>query len=162
MHRPYSCFFKYSLLERLFVIYNVSNLDHKPVTVFHLSRCTWPCLRDNWIMLAAFTSISSQISSDVFAGFSDIPCKILWRSRYTSNVFILFCHKTKFPLTLNFSTSNLFAKISIFDISSYRHHLALIPIIVTRQLWYQLLRLTIELRHQLLCTPKTMIDVVEL
>ena len=42
----YSYFFKYRSLERLFVIYNVSNFDYKPVIVSSSSCCTWPRLRD--------------------------------------------------------------------------------------------------------------------
>ena len=44
MRSPYIYFLSYSLLERFFVIYNVSNLDHKPVVSLHSLHCTWPRL----------------------------------------------------------------------------------------------------------------------
>jgi len=55
---PYSCFLSYSLLGRLFVIYNVSNLDHKPVAVFSfVTLYMTSYARHSWIVLLPFRSI---------------------------------------------------------------------------------------------------------
>jgi len=145
----YSCFLRYTLLERLFVNNNASNLDHKLITIFSsITLYMTSFARHNWIILAAFRSISFQSSSNIPTGFVNFSCKVLWRCCYTSSVFTLFCHKPKFSLPLNFSTSNLVAELPIFNISSY-HQLVCsgTNCCENRQLWDQLLRPTIRLRH---------------
>ena len=99
MHKPYSYFLRYSLLERLFVINNVSNLDHELIVISSsIILYVTSSARYSWIVFAAFRSISSWFSFDVPAGFADLPCKVLWRPYCTSNAFTLICHKPKFPL----------------------------------------------------------------
>ena len=143
MHTSYSCFFKYSLLERLFVMYNISNFDHKSVAVSSsITLYMTLYARHNWIMLVTFRSNFSQSSSDMSAGFTNFPCRVLWRPCCTNNAFTLFYHRPNFSLSLNFLTSNLLAKNSIFDISPYRDTLNLIPIVETIsaiRLWHQML-----------------------
>jgi len=59
MRNSYSYLLRYSLLERLFVIYNVSNLDNKLVAVSSsITLYIISSARHNWIILAAFRSIS--------------------------------------------------------------------------------------------------------
>jgi len=130
LHSPYSCFLRYSLLERLFVIYNVSNLKHNLVTVSSsITLYSTSSARHSWIVLAAFRFISSQSSFDVLVGFTNLLCTVLWRSYCTNNAFTLFYHKPKFPLPLNFSISNFVVELFIFDILLF----------VNLLLWYQLL-----------------------
>ena len=111
MRSPYSYFLRYSLLEKLFAIYNVSNLDHNPVTVS--SSITLYIILSaghSWIVLAAFRSISSQSSFDVPAGVLTYPARscedlvasatpspsfVISRSFFTIELLDLeFCHKT--------------------------------------------------------------------
>jgi len=120
MRSLYSYFLRYSLLERLFIIYNVSNLDQNPVAVYSsITLYITSSARHSWIVLAAFRSIFSQSSFDVPAGFADLPYKVLWRSCCTNNAFTFFCHNLKFPLPLNFSTLNFVIELPIFDISPF-------------------------------------------
>ena len=120
MRSPYSCFFRYSLLEKLFVIYNIPNLDHNRVVISSsITLYITSSARHSWIVLVAFRFISSQSSFDVSIGFDDLFCKVLWRPCCTSNVFTLFCYKLKFPLPLNLSTSNFIVVFLIFGISSF-------------------------------------------
>ena len=77
MRSPYSYFLRYSLLERLFVIYNVSNLDHNLIAVSSfITLYITSSARHSWIMLVPFRSISSQSSFDVTASFADLSCKV--------------------------------------------------------------------------------------
>ena len=69
----YSCFLRYSLLEKFFIIYNVSSLDHNPVAIFSsITLYIILSVRYSWIVLAVFRSISSQSLSDVPASFNDL------------------------------------------------------------------------------------------
>ena len=111
---------RYSLLEKLFIIYNISNLDHNSVAIFSsITLYITSSAKHSWIILATFKSISFQSLFDVSTGFANFSCKILWRPYCTSNAFTLFCHKAKFSLPLNFSTSNFVVKLPIFDILSF-------------------------------------------
>jgi len=56
-----------------------------------------------------------------------LSCKVLWRSCCTNIVFTLFCHKSKFSLSSNFSIPSFPTKFSIFDILPDR----------LLMLWYQ-------------------------
>ena len=120
MRSPYSCFLRYSLLERLFIIYNVSNIDHNLVVISSsITLYITSPTKHSWIVIAAFRSIFSQSSFDIPIGFPDLPCKVLWWPYCTSYAFTLFYHKPKFPLQLNFSISNFIVKLPILDISFF-------------------------------------------
>jgi len=125
MHSPYNCFW-------LFVIYNVSNLDHKLVVISSsITLYMSSSVRHNWIMLVVFRSNYSQSSFDMPAAFADFSCKVLWRLCCTNNAFTLVCHKLKFSLPLNFSTSN-FVGTSYLRHIVIRHPLALMPVVTNR------------------------------
>ena len=78
MLSPYNYFWRYSLLEKFFIIYNVSNLGHNSVAVsLSITLNVTSSARHIWIVLAAFRSISTQSTFDVPASFDDLPCKVL-------------------------------------------------------------------------------------
>ena len=61
MCSPHSCFLRYSLLERFFVIYNVSNLNHNFVSISSsITLYIISSARQSWIVLAAFKFICSH------------------------------------------------------------------------------------------------------
>jgi len=145
MRSPYSCFLRYNLLKMIFVICNVSNIEHKPIVVSSsIMLYMTSSARHNWIILVTFRPISSQSSSDILAGFIDFPCKVLLRPCYTSNAFILFCHKPNFTIEL--------LDLELYRTNFYLRHIAFsLTFSSDTNCWVQLAPW-----YQLLCTTYTL------
>jgi len=133
MYSPYSYFLRYTLLERLFVIYNVSNLDHNHVAIFYPSRCTSSRLRDmvescllpldpsppnpHLTYLQFLMTYPVRFDDDIVAQAIPSPSFAINQS--------FFCHWT-FDLKFFRKTSYLWHIVIC-------QHLALIPIVITNR-----------------------------